>query len=114
MSQLPAESDIPQWAVSAQGLLSVTRRDGELSLVTLESAVPDGVKSQGGWRLFELEGPFDFALTGILLSVLRPLADVGIGIFALSTYDTDAILVQEQHLDRSVEALKAAGHHVAG
>ncbi|MEP7366568.1 MAG: ACT domain-containing protein [Acidobacteriota bacterium] len=114
VSQLGVEAEIPQWAVSAPGMVSITRREGELSLVTLESAVPDGMKTHGGWRLLELEGPFEFSLTGILLSVLRPLAEAGVGIFALSTYDTDAVLVQEKDLDKALAALSAAGHRITG
>jgi hypothetical protein len=113
VSQMGAQADIPQWAISAQGLVSITRREDELSLVTLESAVPDGVKSQGGWRLLELQGPFEFSLTGILLSVLKPLADAGVGIFAISTFDTDAVLVQEQDLEKALAALSDAGHNIA-
>jgi len=122
VSQLPAHSPIPTWAGAAQGFVSITRRPaatqsdagGELSLVTLESAVPPAVKSQGGWRMLELEGPFDFALTGILLSVLRPLAEAGVGIFAISTFDTDLVLVQDRHVATAVEALRAAGHRIGG
>ena len=85
--------------------------------MTREEAVPReaaGVRSQGGWRLLELEGPFDFALTGILVSVAAPLAEAGVGIFALSTFDTDVVMVQEGQLERAVEALRGAGHSVAG
>ena len=85
--------------------------------MTREEAVPReaaGVRSQGGWRLLELEGPFDFALTGILVSVAAPRAGAGVGIFALSTFDTDVVMVQEGQLERAVEALRGAGHSVAG
>lgn len=114
VSQLPPDANIPQWAVSARGLVSVTRREGELSVVCIEAAVPENIKSQGGWRLMELEGPFEFSLTGILLSVLRPLAEAGVGIFALSTYDTDVVLVQEHDVEKAIESLLSAGHRVTG
>lgn len=109
VSQLASDADIPQWAVSAQGLVSITRREGELSVVTMESAVPEGLKTHGGWRVLELEGPFDFSLTGVLLSLLRPLAEAGVGVFAISTYDTDAVLVQEYDLEKAIAALQVAG-----
>ena len=112
VSQLAAGAGIPHWAASAQGLLSITRREGELSIVCMEEAVPEGTKSQGGWRLLELEGPFEFSLTGILLSVLRPLAEAGVGIFALSTFDTDVVLVQEADVAKSLDSLRAAGHRI--
>lgn len=114
VSQLAADAEIPKWAVSAQGLVSITRREGELSVVCREEAVPEGVKMQGGWRLMELEGPFEFSLTGILLSVLRPLAEAGVGIFALSTYDTDVVLVQERDVEKAIASLGAAGHRITG
>jgi hypothetical protein len=112
VSQLAAGSEFPQWAVSAREFVSLTRREGEVSAVTLEGAVPEGVKSQGGWRLLELDGPFEFSLTGILLSVLEPLAAAGVGIFAISTYDTDALLIQESQLEPALAALRAAGHQI--
>lgn len=112
VSQLPAGGGFPQWATSAQEFVSVTRREGEVSAVTVESAVPEGVKSQGGWRLLELDGPFEFSLTGILLSVLQPLAAAGVGVFAISTFDTDALLIQEGQLDRGLAALRAVGHRI--
>jgi uncharacterized protein len=109
VSRLASDADIPQWAVSARGLVSITRREDELSVVTMESAVPEGLNTHGGWRLLELEGPFDFSLTGILLSVLRPLAEAGVGIFAISTYDTDVVLVQEYDLEKAIDTLQVAG-----
>ena len=62
--------------------------------------------------MFKLQGPFDFALTGILKAVLDPLAAAGIGIFALSTYDTDYVLVQALRLDEALSALRDAGHRI--
>lgn len=106
----------PEWALGAEGFVSLTRRAEEVSLVTVEEAVPRGeavaVRSQGGWRLLELEGPFDFGLTGILLSVAAPLAEAGVGIFAVSTFDTDVVMVQEEQLERALAALQGAGHVV--
>jgi len=86
--------------------------DDELSLVCEEAHVPGNVRCQRGWRMFKLQGPFDFALTGILKAVLDPLAAAGIGIFALSTYDTDYVLVQAPRLDEALSALRDAGHRI--
>lgn len=63
--------------------------------------------------MFQLEGPFDFAQTGILLAAAAPLAAAGIGIFAISTYDTDYVLVKAADLERAVDALSRAGHRVS-
>ena len=67
--------------------------------------------SQGG-ALFQIEGPLDFALTGILVSVAQPLAEAGVSIFAISTYDTDYVMVKEQDVEKAALALASAGHRV--
>jgi len=90
----------------------VTRTADELSLVCAESAVPRAVECEPGWRLFKIEGPLDFALAGILASVAQPLAEAGVTIFAISTYDTDYVMVKAQDLERAVQTLAAAGHRV--
>ena len=102
----------PTW-LPEEGFVSVTRTAQEISVVCEPSAIPDGVLVEFGWALFEFEGPFPFALTGILDSVVHPLASAKIGIFALSTYDTDYLLVKEKDLARTVEAVRAAGHAIA-
>jgi hypothetical protein len=61
----------------------------------------------------EVEGPLDFALTGILLAIAAPLADAGVAIYALSTYDTDVVLVRADALETAADALTAAGHVVS-
>jgi len=110
--RLAPGSEIPEWAFSGGGFASVTRTADELSLVCAESAVPDGIQCERGWRIFTIEGPLDFALTGILVSVAQPLAEAGVSIFAISTYDTDYVMVKEQDLEKAVRALEAAGHWV--
>ena len=109
--QLPADHAIPAWA-SAGELFSVTRTPGELSLVCAASSVPADVRQAAGWAALKLHGPFDFALTGILAGVLNSLHASGVGIFALSTFDTDYVLVQTAQLERAVSALRRAGHTV--
>jgi hypothetical protein len=91
---------------------SVTRTADELSVVCPEGCVPPGVAREGGWRALEVEGPLDFALTGVLLSVAAPLARAAVPIFALSTYDTDYVLVREDRLEDAVRSLAGAGHRV--
>src|SRR5260221_14671155 len=80
--RLTSGKAIPAWASNGE-FFSITRTAGELSIVCLESNVPDGVKCESNWRCFKIEGPLDFALTGILVSVATPLAHVGISIFAI-------------------------------
>lgn len=109
--RLAPGDELPSWT-AATPFLSVTRTAAELSVVCPESVVPEGIKSVAGWRVFQVEGVLDFALTGILAALAHPLADAGVGIFAISTYDTDYVLVQEKDLDKAVEALAAAGHRI--
>ena len=111
VAQLTADSALPAWWPNT-GMRHAGWTDEELSLVCEEAHVPEDVRCQRGWRMFKLQGPFDFALTGILKAVLDPLAAAGVGIFALSTYDTDYVLVQAPQLDEAVSALRDAGHRI--
>jgi hypothetical protein len=103
---------IPAWALGGGEFNSITRTAGELSVVCAEGAVPADTKRETGWRVFQILGPLDFALTGILVAVAKPLADAGVSIFAVSTYDTDYVMVKEENLDKALHALAAAGHTV--
>ena len=97
------------------GFFSMIRTDKEVSLVMDQKRVPrNAPRKSTGWRLFEVEGPFPFDAVGILASVTAPLADAGVSIFALATFDTDYFLVQGRQLRRAVAALKKAGHTVSG
>ena len=94
------------------GLVSLTRTEDEISLVCREEglATLEGWSSvESGWRLFMVEGPLDFGLTGILSSIATPLAEAGISLFAISTWDTDYILVKSGSFDRAAACLAAAG-----
>jgi GNAT superfamily N-acetyltransferase len=110
--RLHPESEVPEWAVTGD-LFSVTRTRDELSVVCPEAEVPGGVRSEGGWRVLELEGPFEFSEVGVLASVAAPLAEAGVGIFAMSTFDTDYVLVKEKQLESAVAALRGRGHEVS-
>jgi hypothetical protein len=91
---------------------SATRTDQELSVVLPESSVSAGWRAEGGWRCLKVEGPLDFGLTGVLASLSVPLAKAGISLFALSTYDTDYLLVRDLDLERARAVLAARGHTV--
>ncbi|BBL80175.1 amino acid-binding protein [Rubrobacter xylanophilus] len=107
--RLGPEEEVPAWAVEAP-FFSVTRSPEELSVVCPEDLVPDGIRREGGWRVLKVEGPLDFGQTGILSSLLGPLS--GVGVFVLSTYETDYVLVKEDQLGRAVSALVREGHIV--
>jgi hypothetical protein len=111
--RLDQVSGVPSWATSGD-FFSVTRTSEELSIVCQESIVPEDVKAVKGWRVLRLVGTFEFSMVGILASLTTPLADAGIGLFALSTFDTDYLLVKEDDLVRAVEALRSYGHGVHG
>ena len=104
--RLDRDAPIPEWAHN--GFFSITRTPDELSIICKEEIVPEQVLCEKGWRCLQVMGPLDFALTGILASLASPLAEAGISIFAISTYDTDYFLVKE--LNRAIAVLSKAGH----
>jgi len=94
-------------------LFSVTRTAEELSVVCPESAVSEDIRCEKGWRVLKLEGPFEFSEVGVLASLTAPLAEAGIAIFAISTFDTDYVLVKKERLDLAVAALRERSHEVS-
>lgn len=104
----PAEP-IPAWAQESQPS-SFTRTAAELSIVCPAKQVPADVRHVGSFRALAVRGPLDFGTVGVLLSLARPLAGAGISIFAISTFDTDYVLVSGADLPRAAAALEAAGH----
>ncbi len=113
IARLPAGADVPAWAVEGP-FLSMIRTERELSVVVSSAGVPSHAKAERGWRALHVDGTLDFALTGILAALTAPLAAAEIPVFALSTYDTDYILVREEMLAVALDALRAAGHTVSG
>ena len=111
--RLPADAPDPAWARGAP-LASVTRTAHELSVVCPAGAVPEQLPGpvQGPFAVFEVEGPLDLALTGVLAGLLRPLADGGVSVFAMSTYDTDWVLVPASSTAEARVAFRSAGHDV--
>jgi hypothetical protein len=109
--RLGPEADLPPWAAQG-GFYSITRTREELSVVVEEGRVPPGVMTEGGWRALKVAGPIPFDAVGILVSITVPLAQSGISLFALSTFDTDYILVQAARLDAARAALALAGHTI--
>jgi hypothetical protein len=107
---LPSEP-VPAWADSA-GFSSVTRTADELSIICAAAFVPANIHAERGWRLFKFQGPFAFTATGILSSVLAPLATAHISSLAIATFDTDYLMVKAEKLEAAVRAIEAAGHLV--
>lgn len=111
IARLDVTDPTPAWA--AQGsLCSVTRTREELSIVCAAAAIPADVQAERGWRCLRVAGRLDFSLTGILASMAGPLAAANVSIFAVSTYDTDYVLVLKESLAAAIETLSASGHEV--
>ena len=109
--RLEANAAVPSWASNGR-FFSITRTIDELSIVCEQANVPVHIQSEPNWRCLKVAGPLDFALTGILASLAVPLAAATISIFAVSTYDTDYLLVQADDLDEAINILRDQGHHV--
>jgi hypothetical protein len=111
--RLPAGERVPSWALELHhAFLSLTRTQSELSVVCPEVAVPPDVTVEPGWRALTVDGPLDLSLTGVLASLAAPLAEAGVPLLVVGTYDTDHLLVKADDLDRALTALAAAGHDV--
>jgi uncharacterized protein len=111
----PPDEAVPEWAMRAsRPLVSITRTDSELSIVLPQADVPPGVQAELGWRALAVRGPLPFHLVGILASLAAPLAEAGVAIFAISTHDTDWLLVGRDRLSDACAALEVAGHRVHG
>ena len=115
MCRLGSDARIPAWAFADESeFFCVVRTADELSIVCAEDRIPDSVRAERGWPALKLEGPFPFSMTGVLASFLQPLAEAEIPIFAISTFDTDYVLIRCGDLELAVRALVAAGHEKVG
>ena len=116
--RLEPDAPVPAWALASRPISVVARTAAELSLLVAERSVPPagsrepGLRVEGGWRAFVVRGPLPFDLVGIFASIAQPLAEAGLSIFAMSTFDTDYVLVKAGDLERARAALEAAGHSV--
>ncbi|GCE28244.1 amino acid-binding protein [Dictyobacter alpinus] len=108
--RLAADEPLPGWAVQRHGFFSITATGDELSIVCAASAVPEGIRCEQPWRAIKIVGTLDFSLVGILASLAEVLAQAQISIFAISTFDTDYILLKEPQLERARVVLEQAGH----
>jgi hypothetical protein len=117
--RLAQDANVPE-PVSASAFFCATRTRDELSIVCAEDACPNNqptddqsqatTRIERGWQALKLEGPFPFSMTGVLASFLNPLAEAHIPIFAISTFDTDYVLINHHNLNQAIDALAASGH----
>ncbi|MEL7467004.1 MAG: ACT domain-containing protein [Pseudomonadota bacterium] len=125
LTQLPGDyavarsgpaTPVPEGFLSGTDFLTISRTDEELSLVGPTDAVTKHRqhldKIEPGWTTFKVQGPFAFDETGIVAALSRALAEAEIGIFVISTYDTDYILVKEENAQAATRAWRADGHAI--
>ena len=109
--RLAQDADVPSWAM-AGSFWSITRTPDELSIVVAKECVPAGIRAEGAWRALKLAGPIPLSAVGVLASIAEPLAQSGINLFAIATFDTDYVLVAADRLEDARLALNRAGHIV--
>ena len=109
--RLQPNVELPAWAMVGP-FWSITRTPDELSIVVAKEYVPAGIRAEGAWRALRIAGPIPLSAVGILASVAEPLARAGINLFAISTFDTDYVLVAADRLEDARLALSNAGHIV--
>ncbi len=109
--RLPPDTPLPSWALG-HTFCAITRTTEELSIVCPETAIPPGIPVERGWRCLRVEGPLPFDMVGVLASLVTPLAAAGISVFAISSYNTDYILIRSQELQKALTRLQDAGHRV--
>lgn len=112
--RLPAHADVPLWPMQS-AFFTITRTDDELSIVCEEKHVrreEAGLRIESGWRALKLHGPIPFATTGVIASLTRPLAEAGISVSPIATFDTDYLFVKRDALNAAIKALESAGFEV--
>jgi uncharacterized protein len=109
--RLDPQTEFPSWALKSP-FFSITKTADELSVVCEHSAVPASVKAETDWRAFRVVGTLDFSLTGILSAIANPLAQEKISLFAISTFDTDYVLIKSATWESAKQALRAAGFSI--
>jgi hypothetical protein len=107
---LAPDATVPDWATRGE-FNSTTRTTDELSIVCPADDLPSDVRSSHHWICLKLEGPFPFSQTGVLLSFIEPLSRKDVPIFAISTFDTDYVLIQEEFA-WALDVLREAGHEL--
>ena len=111
VARLPPDEPLPSWP--SGDFLSITRTAEELSIVCDDRAVPHDVRAERGWRILKVHGPIPFETTGVAAALISPLADAGISVFLISTFDTDYLLVKEAGFADALRVLRDAGHQAA-
>lgn len=111
IARLDPADPTPGWAWGP-GVVSVTRTPEEQSILCRDARIPPEVTAERAWRLLRVGGTLDFSMTGVVHGLAGPLADAGISVFVVSTYDTDYLAVRAATLDVATERLRRAGYTV--
>ena len=112
IARLPAAEPVPDWAWS-EVFSSVSRTREELSIIAPSQQVPSSVKSEVGFRVLAVRGPLAFDAKGILADLAGAIAAADVALLALSTFDTDILLVRQHDLAAATAGLASRGHDVA-
>ncbi|MBX6723963.1 MAG: ACT domain-containing protein [Dactylosporangium sp.] len=110
--RLDPGTPVPTGLDAGKGVVSVTWTEDEISIICPASQAPTTGTVNAPWRCFQVTGPLDLALTGIMAALVTPLADARVNVFVFSTYETDYVLVPAVRLDEAHAALTAAGHRI--
>jgi hypothetical protein len=102
---------IPDWASDAP-MCSITRTKKELTIVCPQNIIPAESDCSGQWRCFRIDGSFELDETGVIASVSVPLAEAGISIYVVSTYDTDYFLIRDCAIENAIAVLTDMGHKI--
>jgi hypothetical protein len=107
--RLAGSAAVPSWAMAGD-FFSVTRTADELSIVCLQESVPDYVRSEKGWRCLRIAGSIPFSVAGVVATLTAPLAEAGVSVFVVSTFDTDYLLTKEKDWAKALDILRKQGH----
>lgn len=110
--RLAPDAAVPDWASAPSRFVTISRTHEELSITAVQTTVPPEARCERDYRALRVRGPLPLNLIGILAAIAEPLAQAGLSLFAISTFDTDYVLVKAQDLDAAVATLERAGHRV--
>jgi len=109
--RLAPDAEVPAWATQGE-FFSITRTREELSILCLTNSIPSADRPLADWRVLKVHGPFQFDELGVIENLASPLAAAAVGIFVISTFDTDYLLVQCKDIRKAIATLQSDGHTI--
>jgi hypothetical protein len=106
--RLDPDAAIPEWAGGP--FVSITRTTDELSIVCAQQGVPEDVRAERGWRCLRVVGTLDLSMVGVIARLTNVLAEAGISVFVVSSFDTDFVLLREANVNSAVQVLRQSGY----